>query len=96
MGVSQLLGEGRARAAPKVYAYDLDDSKFYGERRFRIFIKLIDTDACHPDFRLTLSYLTQYQKHATSSFCYYLKSFDDSVGAVYKGKGLRRRDRGKG
>ena len=40
---------------------------------FESFIKPIDT--CEPD----KSYTKQYQKHTPSSFCYYIKCFDDRV-----------------
>src|SRR6218665_3637489 len=42
---------------------------------FESIIKPIDT--CHPDSHE--SYTNKYQKHILSSFCYYIKCFDDSV-----------------
>ena len=42
---------------------------------FESFIKPIDTCDPNPDE----SYTKQYQKHTPSSFCYYIKCFDDSV-----------------
>ena len=42
---------------------------------FESFIKPIDT--CEPN--PTKSYTKQYQKHTPSSFCYYIKCFDDNV-----------------
>ena len=42
---------------------------------FESFIKPVDT--CHPNPRG--SYTKQYQKHMPSSFCYYIKCFDDSI-----------------
>ena len=45
----------------------------YGD--FESFIKPIDT--CQPDPRV--SYTHKYQKHTPSSFCYYVKCFDNSV-----------------
>src|SRR6218665_1773192 len=42
---------------------------------FESIIKPIDT--CHPDSHE--SYATKYQKRIPSSFCYYIKCFDDSV-----------------
>src|ERR1043165_3034274 len=42
---------------------------------FESFIKPIDT--CQPDPQS--SYTNKYQKHIPSSFCYYIKCFDDSV-----------------
>ena len=44
---------------------------------FESFIKLIDT--CEPN--PSKSYTKQYQKHTPSSFCYYIKCFDDNVYA---------------
>ena len=46
---------------------------------FESFIKPINT--CDPDEKQ--SFTKQHQKHAPSSFCYYIKCFDDTV---YKGK----------
>ena len=46
---------------------------------FESFIKPINT--CDPDEKQ--SFTKQYQKHTPSSFCYYIKCFDDTV---YKGK----------
>jgi hypothetical protein len=42
---------------------------------FESFIKPIDT--CQPD--PSMSYTKQYQKHTPSSFCYYIKCFDDDI-----------------
>ena len=42
---------------------------------FEFFIKPIDT--CEPN--PSKSYTKQYQKHTPSSFCYYIKCFDDDV-----------------
>jgi len=42
---------------------------------FKSFIKPIDT--CQPD--LCKSYTNKYQHHVPSSFCYYIKCFDDKV-----------------
>ena len=42
---------------------------------FESFIKPIDT--CQPDPSLSYSYT--HQKHIPSSFCYYVKCFDDSL-----------------
>ena len=42
---------------------------------FESFIKPIDT--CQPDPKK--SYTKPYQKHTPSSFCYYIKCFDDEV-----------------
>src|ERR1043165_4360504 len=42
---------------------------------FESFIKPIDT--CQPD--PNTSYTNKYQKHVPSSFCYYIKCFDDDV-----------------
>src|SRR6218665_1032907 len=42
---------------------------------FESIIKPIDT--CQPDSHE--SYTNKYQRHIPSSFCYYIKSFDDSV-----------------
>lgn len=42
---------------------------------FESFIKPIDT--CEPN--PSKSYTKQYQKHTTSSFCYYIKCFDNKV-----------------
>ena len=42
---------------------------------FESFIKPIDTCESNPD----KSYTKQYQKHTPSSFCYYIKCFDDKV-----------------
>ena len=42
---------------------------------FELFIKPIDT--CPPN--LKGSYTNKYQKHTPSSFCYYVKCFDDKV-----------------
>ena len=42
---------------------------------FESFIKPIDT--CNPNPEI--SYTKQYQKHTPSSFCYYIKCFDDKV-----------------
>ena len=42
---------------------------------FESFIKPIDTCGPNP----TNSYTKQYQKHSPSSFCYYIKCFDDEV-----------------
>ena len=42
---------------------------------FESLIKPIDT--CQQD--PTVSYTNQYQKHTPSSFCYYIKCFDDSI-----------------
>ena len=46
---------------------------FYAD--FESFIKPIDT--CQPN--PNTSYTNKYQKHVPSSFCYYLKCFDDSL-----------------
>ena len=43
---------------------------------FESFIKPIDT--CEPN--PNKSYKKQYQKHIPSSFCYYIKYFDDNYG----------------
>ena len=42
---------------------------------FECFIKLLQS--CDPDDKK--SYTKQYQKHEPSSFCYYIKCFDDKV-----------------
>lgn len=42
---------------------------------FESFIKPIDTCQPNPEN----SYTKQYQKHTSSSFCYYIKSYDDIV-----------------
>src|ERR1043165_3232286 len=42
---------------------------------FESFIKPIDT--CQPDPRT--SFTNKFQKHTPSSFCYYIKCFDDNV-----------------
>lgn len=42
---------------------------------FESFIKPNDT--CQPD--PNTSYTKQYRKHTSSSFCYYIKCFDDSI-----------------
>ena len=42
---------------------------------FESFIKPIDTCQRNPEN----SYTKQYQKHTSSSFCYYIKSYDDIV-----------------
>src|SRR6218665_2174664 len=42
---------------------------------FESFIKPMDM--CQLDFRV--SYTNKYQKHTPSSFCYYIKCFDDSL-----------------
>src|SRR6218665_1065219 len=42
---------------------------------FESFIKPIDT--CQPDPQV--SYTNKYQHHTPSSFCYYIKCFDDSL-----------------
>ena len=42
---------------------------------FKSFIKPTDTCQPHP----SKSYTTQYQKHTSSSFCYYIKCFDDDL-----------------
>jgi len=42
---------------------------------FESFIKPIDT--CQPD--PSMSYTNKYQKHVPSSFCYYIKCFDDDL-----------------
>ena len=46
---------------------------------FESYIKLLDTCEPNPED----SYTKQYQKHEPSSFCYYIKCFDE---AVYKSK----------
>ena len=48
---------------------------FIVDADFESFIKPIDT--CEPN--QNKSYTKQYQKHTPSSFCYYMKCFDDSV-----------------
>ena len=45
----------------------------YGD--FESYIKALDT--CEPNTEN--SYTTQYQKRELSSFCYYIKCFDDRV-----------------
>ncbi|XP_065679086.1 uncharacterized protein LOC136093770 [Hydra vulgaris] len=47
---------------------------------FESFIKLIDTCTPNPDE----SYTKQYQKHTPSSFCYYIKCFDESIEKTIK------------
>jgi len=42
---------------------------------FEFFIKPIDTCQLDPG----VSYTNKYQKHTPSSFCYYIKCFDDGV-----------------
>ena len=42
---------------------------------FESFIKPMDTCQPNPEN----SYTTKYQKHKPSSFCYYVKCFDDKI-----------------
>ena len=42
---------------------------------FEAFTKPIDTCQCNPEHSFTIS----YQKHIPSSFCYYIKCFDDKI-----------------